>query len=262
VSLRQFFETVTLLHVNLLMKRTGQQVVNVANVCFVFLIVTGFYLWWPRQWRWKVLRNSIAVRLTARGKARDWNWHNALGFWFLPPLLVMAASGLVLSFSSVNLWWRSFASSHVVAATQRPTPPVVPSSTAKSAPDWNALLRAVQQRYPGWRSIVLGNLAPLARQNAVVLTVNLGQRGQPTQTYKVTIDPGTNTILKTTGWAEEDAGLRARLFARLGHSGEIVGLWGQGLALAGCLAGCVLIYTGFALSWRRFFGSKADLSEL
>ena len=63
-------------------------------------------------------------------------------------------------------------------------------------------------------------------------------------------------MLKTSGWTEIDASSRARAIARVGHSGEILGLWGQSLALAGCLAGCVLVYTGFALSWRRFFKRK------
>ena len=30
---------------------------------------------------------------------------------------------------------------------------------------------------------------------------------------------------------------------------------GAGLA---CLGGCVLVYTGFALSWRRFFGKGSS----
>ena len=33
-----------------------------------------------------------------------------------------------------------------------------------------------------------------------------------------------------------------------------------GLALSGlaCLGGCVLVYTGFALAWRRFFGGRKN----
>jgi len=267
-SWRRFFRTTTELHTNLLMKLKGSWIVDVANVCFVVIIVSGLYLWWPRHWRWKALRSSVAIRLRARGKARDWNWHNAIGFWSLAPLLFIAASGLVLSFAPADKWWRIFASSHLLAAPVPPTlsvgatsPGFSPTSAPTTLPpSWNDLMSTVQRQFPGWHTIMSGNPSGLARQNTVTLAVNLGPPGERTRAYAVRLDKASNTIVQVTGWTNEDSGNRARAIARVGHTGEILGLWGQAAAFLGCLAGSVLVYTGFALSWRRFFPRRARAS--
>lgn len=51
-----------------------------------------------------------------------------------------------------------------------------------------------------------------------------------------------------------NAAQRVRSWTRFLHTGEALGGVGQFLAGLACLGGCVLVYTGFALSWRRFFG--------
>ena len=114
----------------------------------------------------------------------------------------------------------------------------------------------VQRQYPGWHTITSDNPSGLARQNTVTLAVSLGQPNQRTRAYTVRLDKASNTIVQVTGWTNEDSGSRARAIARAGHTGEILGLWGQMAAFLGCLAGSVLVYTGFALSWRRFFSRR------
>jgi uncharacterized iron-regulated membrane protein len=251
-SLRQFFRTSTNVHVNLALLSPGKWVVDISNAAFVFLVFSGLWLWWPRQWRWKALRSSIALRLDVRGKARDWNWHNALGFWSMVPLLLLAASGVVLSFKPVDLWWRDFAGRHFLAATRPAAAPATASTAGGELPGWDGVMGAVIRQYPGWRSMMLINSASNA-QGPVTLMVSRGDFGQRTLSSYVTVDQASHRIVKIRAWENEEAGNRARAIARLGHSGEIVGPWGQVLALGACLAGIVLVYTGFALSWRRFF---------
>jgi uncharacterized iron-regulated membrane protein len=221
--------------------------VDVANIVFIFLMVSGLWIWWPRHWRWKALRSSLAIRFDLGGKARDWNWHNALGFWFLLPLLFVAASGLVLSFRSANLWWGDFAGKHLLAKVQPPAS-APPANGATSG--WHGVMAQVEQQYPGWRWMMTNNSAHGGNTSFMLGTGSFGQR---TLVHTLTVDPAASTILKTSGWDNDIASNRARAIARLGHTGEIVGLWGQWLAFLACLVGLVLVYTGFALSWRRFF---------
>ena len=249
-SLRGFFHFITNLHVELTFPEAGKWIVDVSNVTFLFLLLSGLWLWWPRHWRWKALRSSIAFRWSLRGKARDWNWHNALGFWFLTPLLVIVLTGLVLSYKGVNEWWRDFAPKHFLAA--KVTPVVPPAPQSGNLPGWKGLMETVTAQFPGWQSVMIGNPTPENTQKVVSLMVFLGPIGQRTLVHTISIDPATNTIVKTGGWESDEAGLRARAIARFGHTGEILGPWGQLLALLACLAGIVLVYTGFALSWRRF----------
>ena len=95
-------------------------------------------------------------------------------------------------------------------------------------------------------------------RGVVTFMVCIGTLGQRTLIQNVSIDQASQTIVKIKTWQNEDASLRARMMARFSHTGEILGLWGQWVALSACLAGIVLVYTGFALSWRRFFPRHAS----
>ena len=69
----------------------GKMITGACNVGFLFLAVSGIYLWWPRSWTGTALRNVITFKRGLSGKARDWNWHNVIGFWSAPVLIVLTA---------------------------------------------------------------------------------------------------------------------------------------------------------------------------
>ena len=58
----------------------------------------------------------IFFRRGLRGKARDFNWHNVIGFWCAPVLIVLTATGMVISYS--------WASNLVYTLTGSPRPVV------------------------------------------------------------------------------------------------------------------------------------------
>jgi uncharacterized iron-regulated membrane protein len=69
----------------------------------------------------------------------------------------------------------------------------------------------------------------------------------------LTLDPRTGEIVKKEPFSNYNLGRRLRMWARWAHTGEAAGLAGQfvaGLASAGA---AILVWTGGALSCRRFF---------
>ena len=68
------------------------------------------------------------------------------------------------------------------------------------------------------------------------------------------LDPFTGAILRTDGFTDHSAGRRLRSWARFLHTGEALGWPGQLVAALASAAALFLVWTGFALSWRRFFG--------
>jgi uncharacterized iron-regulated membrane protein len=62
---------------------------------------------------------------------------------------------------------------------------------------------------------------------------------------------------------QQNLGRRLRMYARFLHTGELFGLIGQTLAALCTLTTLILIWTGFALTFRRFFpkSSHAAASE-
>jgi uncharacterized iron-regulated membrane protein len=105
-AVRGFFRGVTDWHRWLALqgdsRATGRTITGAANFGFFFLVLSGFYLWFPRTWSWQKLRNVIWFRRGLPGKARDFNWHNTIGIWSLVPLFVIVLSGVVMSYPWAN----------------------------------------------------------------------------------------------------------------------------------------------------------------
>jgi hypothetical protein len=59
-------------------------------------------------------------------------------------------------------------------------------------------------------------------------------------------------VQSVDGFSTQTPGRRARSFLRFAHTGEVGGLAGQTIAGLVSAAGAVLVYTGLALTLRRF----------
>ncbi|HVQ30246.1 MAG TPA: PepSY-associated TM helix domain-containing protein, partial [Vicinamibacteria bacterium] len=76
----------------------GKAVTGAANLIFLFIVMSGFYLWWPRSWTWRSLRAVTWFQGGLPGKARDFNWHNVIGLWMAVPLFFVVLGGVVISY--------------------------------------------------------------------------------------------------------------------------------------------------------------------
>jgi uncharacterized iron-regulated membrane protein len=255
---RQFFSQVERFHramgAPLGSKGAGHWIAAVSNLLFAALILFGVILWLPRRWSWKGIRASIAFRVGLSGRARDWNWHNVFGIWCAIPLLVIALTGVVMSFPWANtLLFRLAGSTPPVQGRgpddrrgNRDARPVGPE------PDYDRLLAGAKALDPHWRTITL-NLR--AANGPVQVTVDTGDGGQPQLRTQFLLNRQTGAVLKTTTFDDGSLGQRLRAFVRFGHTGEWGGLAGQVVAAAASLGACFLVYTGLALSVRRLLAS-------
>ncbi|HJS75060.1 MAG TPA: PepSY-associated TM helix domain-containing protein, partial [Vicinamibacteria bacterium] len=139
---RKFFRTVTDWHrwlgASVESRPTGKAFTGAANLAFLFLVGSGFYLWWPRSFKWTSLRNVIFFRRGLAGKARDFNWHNTIGFWSAAPLFVIVISGVVISYPwASDLLYRATGSE---PPARRTAPPRAAGNAAPPpAPDFRGL---------------------------------------------------------------------------------------------------------------------------
>jgi len=88
----------------------GRMITGAANLMFAFLLITGIYLWWPRVWKWVLLRPKILLRRNpGPGKARDYNWHHVFSCWAVVPLVLIIGSGVIISYPWANsLFYRAY----------------------------------------------------------------------------------------------------------------------------------------------------------
>jgi uncharacterized iron-regulated membrane protein len=236
---------------------TGKAVTGACNLAFLFLVLSGLYLWMPKRWSAAaVAAIGIPQWRHATGKARDFNWHNALGFWSAIPLAIVVASATVISYP-----WASDLAYRVAGEEPppRPTPPAAgtaqtapprpstaPRYTTPIEPHWTT----AEAQTPGWKSISLR--MPTQSAGALVFTIDEGWAGQPQKRATLTIDGNSGRIARWEPFENQSAGRRFRSLLRFAHTGEVWGLAGQTVAGLVSAVACVMVYTGFALAWRRF----------
>jgi uncharacterized iron-regulated membrane protein len=255
-ALRSVFRTTTAWHRYLAgtgeYRALGKAITGACNLAFLFLVLSGAYLWMPRRWTAKAVTAVIVPRWRhGTTKARDFNWHNALGFWCAVPLAIVVASATVISYPwASNLAYRIMGDTPPPRATapanRAPETPPGPGQLA----DLDARWRAAEAQVAGWKTVALR--MPTQAAAPLVFTIDAGHGGQPQYRGTLTMDAQSGAILEWDTFGEQSAGRRFRSMLRFAHTGEFWGIPGQTIAGLVSAAACVLVWTGFALAWRRF----------
>jgi uncharacterized iron-regulated membrane protein len=247
---RRFFRTMTDWHRWL--AREGDErvaarwVTGIANAAFLGLAVTGLVLWWPRVWTAASVRAVTFFRRGVSGRARDFNWHNVIGFWCAPVLVVLTFSGMAISFPKMY--------DVIYAVTGMTRPPAAAPAPSNPVPQpvhgINQMWATAEQQLPSWRSIAMR--VPQAAGQPVTFTINDLETTNAMARSTLTMNATTGAVIKWDPYNNQPAGQRLRTWLRFGHTGEVWGLTGQLIAGLASAGGCVLVYTSFALAWRRF----------
>jgi uncharacterized iron-regulated membrane protein len=233
---------------------TGRAVTGAANLGFLFLVGSGFYIWWPRSFKWSSLRNVVFFRRGLGGKARDFNWHNTIGFWSAAPLFIIVISGVVISYPwASDLLYRVTGSE---PPARRVEPPRAPANAPPSAPDYRGLDQAFETaaaQVAGWKSITMRFSS--APEDPWSFTIDRGNGARPDLRAQLSVDRSTGKVLRLEPYVQQVRAQKIRGWLRFLHTGEALGIGGQTVAGAVSLGAAFLVFTGFCLSWRRFFGS-------
>jgi uncharacterized iron-regulated membrane protein len=277
-GVRAFFQSMIDWHRWLAMageqRAIGKAITGACNLGFLFLVVSGLYLWWPRKWTSSVVRAITRFDFSLSGKARDWNWHNVAGFWSAIPLFLVVFTATFFSYPwATDLLYR-------VTGDEPPPKPSAPASAAASGPGsgsggtsgsgrrgeggarrsnydgsgLNTHWAAAESKMPGWKTISLrlpaSNTAPLT------FTIDKGNGARPDLRAQLTIDPKGGEAEKWETYSTYNSARQIRLWVRWIHTGEAGGFLGQTIAGVASAAGALLVWTGVALAFRRFFKRK------
>lgn len=236
-------------------RKTGKAITGASNLAFLFLVVSGVYLWLPRTWTRRQVRNVAWFRGGLKGKARDFNWHNVIGLWMAVPLFLVVASAVTISYPwASNLLYR-LAGDEPPARSGGPGGPGGPGGRGGeheetvSLDGLNGLWAVAERQTEDWQS--LSARLPHAAGEPVTFTIASGHRGRPDLRSQLTLKPD-GEIEKWEPFASQSPGRRLRSWARWVHTGEAGGFLGQTLAGLASAGGAVLVWTGIALSLRRF----------
>ena len=113
----------------------------------------------------------------------------------------------------------------------------------------NTAFESAQKAVPGWKSISI--TVPQEADVNIPVSIDEGTGGQPQLRQKIEFDLA-GTEVKRERYSDGTMGQRTRSFMRFAHTGEYFGIVGQTIAGLASLGTAFLVYTGLALSIRRF----------
>lgn len=263
-----FFATMFSLHRWLLDSRPsgdgvfwGKLVVGVSTLLFVFVLVSGVVIWWPRTR--KALANSLKLTFSKGWRRLFYSLHVAGGMYVLLVLLVMALTGLTWSFD----WYRT--------GFYRLFGAEVKSGMGHSNAALNAKLKGGGEKHRGgahasgeadfqmahWQEVYnqLRSENPDAAQISIAdgsASVTVNRWGNTRGTDRYEFDSHTGQITGRTLYRDLDTSGTIRGWIYSMHVGSVGGLFTRILWFLVALLGATLPLTGYYL-WIKRLRRKA-----
>ncbi|WP_447728272.1 PepSY-associated TM helix domain-containing protein [Sphingomonas koreensis] len=228
------------LHMHLLAGETGRQIVGWSGVATLVLLVTGIVTWWPRgSWR-KAL--AFKRRTVPTRRLRD--LHKHFGLWSSALLLVLVATGVLLSLPAVK-------TQVIAVAIATPDTPAAPHSTASEGRQIpvSTALAAAHRALPDARLAFID--VPGAGNKPFRMRVQVP--GDPHRRFPssfIFVDQYSGRVLAIHDIRKGNAGTGANAWIRTLHDGSVGGIAARILAVLLGLIPAILFGTGL-LHWMR-----------
>lgn len=232
-------------HRNFGTKSAGKFFSHAAALVLFFSCLTGLFLW---------SRTAITrLKLSLKGKQREWNLHQVVGIWCLPVLLMTSLTGCVMGYA----WAANFVQKIDKLSTASPKAKTISTLSPRSpgnagSVDYHEIIKTVQELVPNWKVINLRS--PHKPNDPVTVYVQEGAILGGLKPFSKIIVQSDGQVVKADLFSEQQTGQQLKNWCRFLHTGEAAGLLTQCIVLLGSGGLVLLSYTGLKLSWRRFFG--------
>lgn len=243
----EFFAIVKMLHWSFLINHPiGQQIIGWATIIFVFLLISGIVMWWPKNLKKSNFDKSFKIKWRAKFKRVNYDLHNVLGFYVMIICLALALTGMVWAFK-----W--FQTTVYVVASRSITPPVqadVKSDSTKKikANPFDIAFKKAKQTFKDFDRI---GMSPAGGGTATIYAT--GYHGS--ETYwnfdVLQFDQYTGKLLHRKKQSDKNAGEALIGMNYDIHVGAILGLPGKILAFFASLIAASLPITGFIIWWGK-----------
>lgn len=245
------------IHGSLFAGRIGDWIVELAACWAIVMVLTGLYLWWPRDRR---LAGVLWPRWGRGGRAFLRDLHAVTGFWVSGLALVLLLTGLPWA----SVWGEAFRMARTeLGLMQRPQNWKSGSGEQHAEHDHEAMvkLQSAGIRLVGFDQIVANAKAerlpfpfyviPPGSDEAseMVWTVKSSAQNRPLNAT-ITYDVATGKELSRSTFADKHVIDRAVNYGIAWHEGQLFGWINQLIGVVTALALITLTVTGF-LMWRK-----------
>jgi uncharacterized iron-regulated membrane protein len=252
-KLRGFFSSVRDLHrwvaLNGVRHERLRSIKDACVVAFVFMILSGLVIWFPKKLTWQHLRAAVSFRRDLRGRAREWNWHNVFGFWMAVPLAAIALSGTIMAYPWANALLYRVAGDHLPTERAETEPKRAKPLHADKFASLDLAIRTAMTQDAKWQSMEMR--LPSEKDSNVAFRLEEGDGSDPRQRVQLVLARMDGHVVRVEPFSNNSPGRRWRIYARFVHTGEMFGIAGRIVALLACVSAFMLVWTGFSLALRR-----------
>ncbi len=269
---RAFFGSVERVHRSLglgMQSAFGRGITGAANLAFLFMLLSGIYLWIPKLMSWAALKIRVLFRRRLNGKAREWNWHHVIGIWSAIPLLFIVVTGVIMSYPWASNLLYTITGTQPPAGGWRGEGPrrdghgpgraPVPAPVQVQFRSLDSLAIIAKQQAPGWNSMTID--VPEEQDRAVGISMDKSIGGQPEQAMQLVIDRQSGDIETIHRFSDNNAGRKLRAWARFLHTGEEFGVAGETVTTFACIGAVLLVWTGLSMAIRRASAAMKTSTE-
>jgi vanillate O-demethylase ferredoxin subunit len=226
-------------------------------ITFVFLVIGGIVLWWPRSWREAKRSLKIDGRLT--GMAFLLNLHKTVGVYAFCVLLVVTFFGNAMAFDWVkqSVYWAT--GSEMPAGGGRTGGGREPAGEAMPALSLEEIWRKAAPVLDGPRDVTIR--LPRRPGDAVQMAVVEASAPHARARSELVLDGATGAVKRFTPYAKTSLGNKVYNWGVAIHTGQAFGVIGALIVFSASLAVPVLAYSGIASWLRRRRSRKALVSR-
>lgn len=243
----EFFEVIKMLHWSFLINHPiGQQIIGWATFIFVFLLISGMIMWWPKNLKKSNFNKSFKIKWKAKFKRINYDLHNVLGFYVMTICLMLALTGMVWAFQ----WFQSTVYAVAARSTEPPAQVDIKSDSTKriAAIPFDIAFERAKVKF---KAVARIGMSPAEGGTTTIYAT--GYRGE--ETYwnydELQFDQYTGELLHRKNQSDKNAGETLIGMNYDIHVGAILGLPGKILAFFASFIAASLPITGFIIWWGK-----------
>lgn len=240
-----FFVVVEYIHLYLLLPpKIGGMIVGVSVIIFVVLMITGIILWWPK--RKSDRKRSFNIKWNGRWRRVNYDLHNVLGFYATAIAIVLAVTGLSISFEWVRKGIYSAGNLGKSYANEitYPKSDSLQKAHAVNFPVIDKALLYAQQQSPNAEMYLISDDESAAGAIGVTAYKKSMRYGN-SDSYE--FDRYTGKLLRSLPNTKKSLGLKLNDLNYDIHVGQALGLTGKIIAFMASLICASLPVTGFII---------------
>lgn len=246
-SRNEFFQLVLSTHLSLLLgDQIGGAIVGYSTLIFIFLLLSGLVLWWPKKMRINSFKRGLTIKWKASFRRFNYDLHNTAGFYILLPALVLAITGVVYSFA-----WVDQSVQYVFdggkTVEKRQIPESIPTNEVVYDALDNSLIQVLQKHSTA-------DLLSLRFRKGETAPIDIQVRFEKRKTHLFAwyyFDRNTGNLLMEYGSNTVKGGEKGRTMNFDLHVGSIGGMPTRILAFLISLVCASLPVTGFIIWYKR-----------